>query len=65
MKSATNMVAGTIVYLLRRSDLLHHAMVHHRDPVGDRHGLELVVRDIYGRRPDAIVQARATPRVIT
>ena len=48
--------ARTIVDLLRRRDLVDHAMIHHRDAIGHRHRLDLVVRDVDGRRVDAIVQ---------
>ena len=45
-----------VVDLLRRAELLDHAVVHHRDLVGHRHRLELVVGDVDGGRVDAVVQ---------
>ena len=45
-----------VVDLLRRGELLDHAAVHHRDLVGHRHRLELVVGDVDGGRLDAVVQ---------
>ena len=47
---------GLVVDLLGRGELLDHAAVHHRDLVGHRHRLELVVGDIDGGRVDAEVQ---------
>jgi hypothetical protein len=41
---------------LRRADLLDDATVHHRDPIGHRHRLELVVGDVDGRCADPVVQ---------
>ena len=46
MKSATNGVAGPAVELLRRADLLEAPAAHHRDAVGDRQRLLLVVRHV-------------------
>ena len=45
-----------VVDLLRRGELLDHAAIHHRDLVGHRHRLELVVGDVDGGRADAVVQ---------
>ena len=56
MKSATNMRRRPVVDLLRRAELLDDAVVHDRDLVGHRHGLELVVGDVDGGRLDAVVQ---------
>ena len=39
-------VGRVVVDLERRADLLQHAMIHHRDAVGHRHRLELVMGDI-------------------
>ena len=36
-----------VVYLLRATELLHRALVHHDDVVGDAHGFFLVVGDEY------------------
>ena len=47
---------GSLVDLARRSCLQHLALVHHRDHVGHRHGLDLVVRDVHRGRADAVVQ---------
>jgi hypothetical protein len=41
MKPATKRFAGPLVELLRRPDLLEHAVVHDRDPVAHRHRLDL------------------------
>ena len=46
MKAATNRRRGPAVELLRRADLLEAPAAHHRDPVGDRQRLLLVVRDV-------------------
>ena len=45
-----------VVDILRRSELLHDAAIHHRDLVGHRHSLELVVRDVDGGGADAVVE---------
>jgi hypothetical protein len=49
-------VRGLVVELARPADLLDPAVVHHRDVVGDRHRLLLVVRDQDGRDVDLVVQ---------
>ena len=46
------------IELRRRRELQHAALVHHRDPVGERHRLRLVVRDVDHRRAGALVEAR-------
>ena len=56
MKSPTNMRRRPIVDLLRRPELLDDAVVHHRDLVGHRHRLELVVGDVDRRGAEPIVQ---------
>ena len=43
--------------LLRRPELLELAVRHHRDPVAERHRLDLVVRDVDRRDAQARVQA--------
>ena len=48
--------AGPVVDLLRRAELLDHALVHDGDRVGHRHRLDLVVGDVDGGRVDAVVQ---------
>ena len=40
-----------------RADLLQDALVHHRDPVGERHRLDLVVGDVDGGGAVLEVQA--------
>ena len=55
MKPATNLVARMVVELLRRADLLDDAVVHHHDPVGQRHRLDLVVRHVDGGGADLLV----------
>jgi hypothetical protein len=49
-------VVRAVVELERRADLLDDAVVHHDDAVGHRHRLDLVVRDVDGRRLEALVQ---------
>ena len=44
--------AGQVVELGRRTELLDVALVHHRDGVGHRHGLLLVVGDVDEGEPD-------------
>jgi hypothetical protein len=41
-----------LVELLGRPALLDAPLVHHRDLVGHRHGLLLIVRDVHEREPD-------------
>ena len=41
-------VRGVMVDVGRRADLLQHALVHDGDAVGERHRLDLVVRDVDG-----------------
>jgi hypothetical protein len=61
-KSATKAVAGSAVDLLRRADLLDHAVVHHHDAVGHGQRLFLVVRHHDGgdaeRRCSALISWR-------
>ncbi len=52
MNSATNGVAGLPYISAGRPDLLDLAPVHHRDAVGDRERLLLVVRDVDRRDPE-------------
>ena len=49
-------VGGTRVHVLRRADLLQHALLHHGDAVPHGHGLDLVVRDVDDRRRQAALQ---------
>ena len=62
MKSATNRAGRPVVDLLRRAELLDHAVVHHGDRVGHRHRLELVMGDIDRGRAEAVVQRREARR---
>ena len=39
-----------------RADLLDTAVAHHDDPIGKRHRLHLIVRDVDHRRLDSLVQ---------
>jgi hypothetical protein len=45
-----------VVHLLRVADLLDDAVVHHRDLVGHRHCLDLIVSHVDRRRPDTVMQ---------
>ena len=56
MKPATNRLAGRVVEIERRADLLDDAVMHHHDLVGHGHGLDLVVRDVDGRGLEPLVQ---------
>ena len=55
-KSATKVVVGCLVDLLRRADLLDPAVVHHGDPVAHGERLLLVVGDVHERDPDLLLQ---------
>ena len=57
MKSATNDMSRPVIELLRRADLLHHAVAQHDDPVGERQRLVLVVRDVDRGRAERVVDA--------
>ena len=46
MKRATNSDCGRVVDILRRAELVDPAGIHHRDQVGRRHRLGLVVGDV-------------------
>ena len=52
MNPATNAVVGPLVDILGGPDLLDAALVHHRDPVGHRQRLLLVVGHVDERDPD-------------
>ena len=57
MKPATNKVLRRLVKLHRRADLLDDAGAQHDDAVGERHRLDLIVRDIdHGDVVHALVQ---------
>ena len=46
MNPATKRLAGSLVYLRGRRDLLQHALLHDGDSMGERHRLDLVVRHV-------------------
>ena len=50
-------VRGLLVDGIGIADLLEDAVAHRRDPVAHRHRLDLVVRDVDGRRADLALQA--------
>ena len=56
MNAPTNRFAGFVEQPLRHVALLQHAVAHHRHPVAQGHRLDLVVGDVDGRRPQALVQ---------
>ena len=60
--SATNRVAGTVVELVGRGDLLEAARVEDPDAVGQREGLLLVVGDEDSRRARASAESCRSPR---
>src|SRR6266702_769406 len=45
-----------VIDVARTRDLLDDAVVHHRDHVGHRHGLQLIMRNVDRRRSEPIVQ---------
>ena len=55
MKPATKRVLRVVIELVRRADLLDDAAVHDHDPIGQRHGLDLVVGDVDGRGAHLLV----------
>ncbi len=56
MKSAANGVAGALVDVARRADLLDPPLVHHDDAVGHRQRFLLVVRHQDRRHAQALLQ---------
>ena len=56
-KRMTNSLAGLLVEVARRADLLDRAVVEDHDLLGDLHRLLLVVRDEHRRHVDLVVQA--------
>ena len=54
---AHEQVRGVLEQPLRHVALLNHPVAQHRHPVAQRHRLDLVVGDVDGRRPEALVQA--------
>ena len=53
---ATNAVAGRVVELARRGELLDPALVEHRDAIGHRQRLALVVRHVDERDAEPALQ---------
>ena len=51
-------VARAVEEVLRRVDLLQHAVAHDGHPLAERHRLDLVVRHVDGRDPEPLVQPR-------
>ena len=49
-------VLRPIIKLERRADLLDQAVMHHHDPIGHGHGLDLVMGDVDGGGLEALVQ---------
>ena len=58
MNAATKRFAGLVEEVLRRVDLLQQAVPEHRDPLPERHRLDLVVRHVDGRHAEPLVQLR-------
>ena len=56
MKPADEQVDRAVVELLRRADLLQHALAHHRDAVAHGHRLDLVVGDVDGGDAEVVLQ---------
>ena len=55
-------VGGVVVEVERRADLLDAAGAQHDDPVGQRHRLDLVVRDVDHRGAELLVQRARSRR---
>ena len=49
-------VRRRIINILRRPKLLHNPILHDRDPIAQRHRLDLIMRHINDRRPKALMQ---------
>ena len=49
-------VRGVVEHLLRGADLLNEAVAHDDDAVAERHGLDLIVRDVDKGRVDLLAQ---------
>ena len=58
MNPATNRLAGTVVELLGRADLLGDPGQQHHHPIAQRHRLGLVVRDVDGGGAQPVLQPR-------
>ena len=56
-KVATNAIRRALVNLLRRSDLLQFAGIHHRDQIGHGERLGLIVGHVQRRRSESLAQA--------
>ena len=57
MKSATNRFAGRIVDLSGRADLLKLTILQDCDAGGERHRLDLIMRDIDDRRAGLLMKS--------
>ena len=55
-EAADEEVHGPVVQLLRLGHLLQLALAHHGDAVAHRHRLDLVVRDVDGRRAEVVLE---------
>jgi hypothetical protein len=62
MKRAVKM-SPAVVELHRRADLQDAAVAHHDDAVGQRHGLDLIMRDEDDRGAEALVQRLISRRI--
>ena len=58
MKPATKRLSRLRVEPVRRVDLQQLPVAHHRDALAERHRLDLVVRDVDGRRAETVVELR-------
>ena len=58
MNAADEQVDRVAEEILRRVALLEDAVAQHRDPLAERHRLDLVVRDVDGRHAEPLVQQR-------
>ena len=70
MNRAGELVRRLLVNLARRADLLDLSVIHHRDAVGQRQRLLLVVRHVEARRarlgmnaPQLAAQLQPQPRI--
>ena len=55
-EARNELVCPAVVGIERRTDLLYPAAFHHDDPVGDGHGLHLIVGDLEGGRFQLMMQ---------
>src|SRR3972149_1552900 len=49
-------VGRPVIDIARAADLADYAMVHHRNAIGNRHRLDLVVGDVHGGESQALLQ---------